>query len=143
MATLPEDLARSAEAAGIARNDTFEWLKKDPAGHRVDWEVGGAYVRGFKGVPIFIINDKFEVDGAADVSEFLGYFVQAKDDVGASWVYRHVILALLADAQMVPVRRKLNTKKQRILWYCEFQALSLEYRRIDSSTSSSHIHQTS
>lgn len=83
MATLSEDLARSAEAAGIARNNTFEWLKKDPAGQRIDWEVEGAHVQGFKGVPTFIINDKFEVHGAADVSEFLGYFVRVKDDVGA------------------------------------------------------------
>lgn len=85
------------------------------------------------------------MDGAADVdvSKFFGYLVRAKDDVGALWVHRHVILALLTDAQTAPVRRRLKIKKQRILWWCEFQALSLEYRRIDSSISLSHVHQTS
>ncbi|KAK2591541.1 hypothetical protein QQS21_010761 [Conoideocrella luteorostrata] len=76
------DLARAAEAAGIPSAETMAWLEGNHGGDEVDREVKEAYARGQKGVPSFVINDNWEVDGAGDVSEFLEQFVRARDNVG-------------------------------------------------------------
>jgi predicted DsbA family dithiol-disulfide isomerase len=74
-----DDLVLAAETAGISAAETRAWLAGECGGHEVDNEVDEAYARGFRGVPTFIINDKYEVDGAADVSDFLEQFVLASD----------------------------------------------------------------
>ncbi|KZZ92410.1 DSBA oxidoreductase [Moelleriella libera RCEF 2490] len=78
------DLSRAVEQLGISPAETQEWLQGNGGADQVDQEVREAYAKGFKGVPTFIINDKYEVDGAADVSDFLGRLVEAageRDDV--------------------------------------------------------------
>ncbi|OAQ66189.1 DSBA oxidoreductase [Pochonia chlamydosporia 170] len=75
-----DDLGRAAERAGIAAWETRAWLEGEGGGEVVDREVEEAYARGFKGVPTFVINEKYVVDGAADVSDFLEQFVLARDE---------------------------------------------------------------
>ncbi|KAF4508618.1 hypothetical protein G6O67_004970 [Ophiocordyceps sinensis] len=49
------------------------------SGEQVDREVAEAYATGLKGVPKFIINGTYEVDGAEDMSGFLEQLVAAMD----------------------------------------------------------------
>lgn len=79
-----EDLARAAETVGIPVAETKAWLEDGGGREQVDMEVEEAYARGFRGVPTFIINDKYEVDGAADVSDFLEQFVLARNEESAA-----------------------------------------------------------
>ncbi|OAA50560.1 DSBA oxidoreductase [Metarhizium rileyi] len=84
--TSRDDLARAAETAGIPGPETKAWLEGAAGVREVDGEVEEAYARGYKGVPTFIINGKHEVDGAADVSDFLEMFALAKDEENATKV---------------------------------------------------------
>ena len=74
-----DDLARAAEECGIPSEETMSWLQDGKGGEVVDKEVEYAYQRGYRGVPTYIINDEYVVDGAADVSDFLEQLVMAKE----------------------------------------------------------------
>ncbi|EFY92489.1 DSBA oxidoreductase [Metarhizium acridum CQMa 102] len=80
------DLAGAAETAGIEAAETKAWLEGG-GGEQVDSEVEQAHARGYRGVPTFIIDDRYEVDGAADVSDFLEQFVLARDEESAASIY--------------------------------------------------------
>ncbi|KAH7159671.1 thioredoxin-like protein [Dactylonectria estremocensis] len=75
-----EDLVGAAARAGIDAGEARAWLESDEGLEEVQLEVDKAVGMGIKGVPRFIINDKFVVDGADDVGEFLEQLVLARDE---------------------------------------------------------------
>ncbi|KAL6852968.1 hypothetical protein ACO1O0_007517 [Amphichorda felina] len=77
--TAEEDLVRAAARAGVDAEETRAWLRGGKGGGEVDREVEEAYEMGVTGVPHFIINDKFEVHGAEDVSVFLKQLNKARE----------------------------------------------------------------
>lgn len=72
-------LLDAAVEAGLERGEAERWLAEGKGGEEVDREVEEAYARGIRGVPHFIINDRYEVGGAQEVEAFLGEFVRAKE----------------------------------------------------------------
>lgn len=76
--TSHEMLLDSCEKAGLDRAEAKTWLEEGKGGDEVDEEVEWAYAKGIRGVPHFIINDKFEVGGAQEVDAFLSEFAKAK-----------------------------------------------------------------
>ncbi|KAK5995538.1 hypothetical protein PT974_03947 [Cladobotryum mycophilum] len=74
------DLATAAERAGIPREETLEWLEEGKGGEEVDREVDEAVKMGVHGVPKFIIDGKYEVEGADDVTSFFEQMLKAKED---------------------------------------------------------------
>lgn len=77
--TSREMLLDAAAEAGLERGEAERWLAEGKGGEEVDREVEEAYARGIRGVPHFIINDRYEVGGAQEVDAFLGEFVRAKE----------------------------------------------------------------
>ncbi|KAF5022584.1 hypothetical protein F66182_5370 [Fusarium sp. NRRL 66182] len=75
-----EDLVDAAERAGVGRRRAREWLEGDYGGDEVDAEVQEMQRMNVTGVPRYIINDKFVVDGADDVAEFLQHLVMAREE---------------------------------------------------------------
>lgn len=75
-----EDLTAAAERAGVDKEEAMRWLEEGEGGDEVDREVAEAEKMGVKGVPKFIINGRYEVDGAEDVSGFLEQLVRAKEE---------------------------------------------------------------
>ncbi|KAH6969904.1 hypothetical protein HG530_012177 [Fusarium avenaceum] len=78
--TSKEDLAGAAEKAGVDRNMAREWLEGNDGGVEVDAEVLEMQRMGVKGVPRYIINGEFTVDGAEDVGDILEKLVLARDE---------------------------------------------------------------
>ncbi|WYZ34310.1 hypothetical protein EsH8_I_000586 [Colletotrichum jinshuiense] len=68
----------AAVKGGLEREEVKKWLEDGKGGAEVDRQVEDAYRMGVRGVPHFVINDKYEVGGAQDVSEFLGQIVAAR-----------------------------------------------------------------
>lgn len=77
--TSHEMLLGAASEAGLDREEAKSWLEEGKGGEEVDREVEEAYAKGIRGVPHFIINDKYEIGGAQDVEAFLGEFVKVKE----------------------------------------------------------------
>lgn len=73
------NLLDAAVEAGLDRGEAEVWLVGGKGGDEVDREVKEAYARGIRGVPHFIINNKYEIGGAQEVEAFLSGFVRAKD----------------------------------------------------------------
>lgn len=67
--------------AGIERGEVEEWLDSDVGGEIVDEGAkrNSERVDG-KGVPYFIIQGKYVVDGAQDFGEFFEAFVKVKEE---------------------------------------------------------------
>lgn len=78
--TRHEDLVRAAVRGGLDEGETREWLATGKGGDEVDREVAEARKMGVNGVPQFVINGKFVVDGAQEVPEFLEKLALAKRD---------------------------------------------------------------
>lgn len=76
-----DDLVKAAETANIDAVEAREWLEQGSGGDQVDAEVAAAEARGVHGVPKFIINSKFEVDGAEDMYGFLEQLNKAKEEL--------------------------------------------------------------
>lgn len=76
--TSHEMLVGAGEKAGLDAGEARRWLEEGKGGDEVDEEVEWAYAKGIRGVPHFIINDKFEVGGAQEVEAFLSEFAKAK-----------------------------------------------------------------
>ncbi|KAI5458551.1 thioredoxin-like protein [Mariannaea sp. PMI_226] len=79
--TSTEDLVRAATRAGIDADQARTWLEGDDGLEEVQKEVDETVRMGIKGVPRFIINDKFVVDGADDVGVFFEQLVLAKESL--------------------------------------------------------------
>lgn len=78
--TSHEDLLKAAVRGGLDEQETREWLESDGGGDEVDREVKEARDMGVVGVPKFIINGKFVVDGAHEVPAFLEQLALAKEE---------------------------------------------------------------
>ncbi|KAH9904527.1 DSBA oxidoreductase [Xylariomycetidae sp. FL2044] len=76
------DLAGAAVRAGIDRREVQDWLASDRGGDVVDAEVQKAYAQGIHGVPNFMIQDKYQVDGAQDPQAFLALLAKIKEEEG-------------------------------------------------------------
>lgn len=79
--TSTDDLVGAASRAGIDAEEARAWLESDQGLEEVQLEVDEAVSMGIRGVPRFIINDKFVVEGADDVGVFLEQLVLASQDV--------------------------------------------------------------
>ncbi|RSL60524.1 hypothetical protein CEP51_013759 [Fusarium floridanum] len=75
-----DDLVRAAGRVGIDEGEARAWLESDDGGEEVDAEVLEMQKLGVKGVPRYIINGKFTVDGAEDVGVFLEQMVLAREE---------------------------------------------------------------
>ncbi|CAH0037782.1 unnamed protein product [Clonostachys solani] len=64
------DLVAAAERAGLDGAEAKAWLDEGKGGKEVDEEVSKAYDMGIHGVPKFIVNGKYQIDGAQDFSVF-------------------------------------------------------------------------
>lgn len=73
-----ENLLAAAVKAGLDKGEAQSWLVEGKGGEEVDAEIQEAYARGIRGVPHFIINNKYEIGGAQEVDAFLGELVRAK-----------------------------------------------------------------
>ncbi|KAK7415968.1 hypothetical protein QQX98_005541 [Neonectria punicea] len=78
--TSTDDLVEAAERAGIDAGEARAWLEGDEGLEQVQLEVDEAVKMGVQGVPRFIINDKFVIDGADDVGVFLEQLVLAREE---------------------------------------------------------------
>ena len=76
--TKDDDLVRAAEKAGIDAEEARNWIKEGKGADDVDREVQESRAMGVQGVPHFIINDKYEIHGAEDVSSFIKTLERAK-----------------------------------------------------------------
>lgn len=79
--TSKEDLVTAAVKAGLERDEAREWLDGDDGGEEVDNEVHEMQEKGIRGVPRYIINDKYTIDGAEDVGEILEKLVMAREEL--------------------------------------------------------------
>ncbi len=69
--TSHDTLLTAAENGGLAAVEAREYLSSDAGGDEVDREVEKANRAGIHGVPKFTFNEKFELDGAQEVQDFL------------------------------------------------------------------------
>jgi predicted DsbA family dithiol-disulfide isomerase len=76
--TSQDALVAMGEEAGLDRAEVEQWLEEGKGGQEVDREVEEAYSDGIHGVPRFIINNRYDVEGAQDVQTFVDIFVRAK-----------------------------------------------------------------
>ncbi|VUC25409.1 unnamed protein product [Clonostachys rosea] len=65
------DLVAAVERAGLDGAEAKAWLDEGKGGKEVDEEVSRAYDMGIHGVPKFIVNGKYQIDGAQDFSVFV------------------------------------------------------------------------
>ncbi|KAF9774041.1 hypothetical protein IL306_008040 [Fusarium sp. DS 682] len=75
------DLVNAAVRAGVEGDEAKQWLDSDEGGEEVDAEAREMQEKGVKGVPRYIINDKFTVDGAEDVGDILEKLVLAREEL--------------------------------------------------------------
>ncbi|KAK4035440.1 DSBA-like thioredoxin domain-containing protein [Parachaetomium inaequale] len=78
--TSHEMLVEVGVKAGLGREEVKEWLETGKGGEEVDAEVQEAKSTGIRGVPRYIIQGKYEVDGAQDPQSFLEVFAKVKDE---------------------------------------------------------------
>ena len=71
-------------AAGLDAKECKDWLESDQGGKEVDHEVKAAREKSGSGVPRYIIQESYHVDGADDPSAFLEVFHQIKSKETAS-----------------------------------------------------------
>ena len=64
--------------AGLDREVVKDWLKSDQGGEEVDQEAASAREGKSKGVPRYVIQGTYTIDGADDPSELLEVFHQIK-----------------------------------------------------------------
>lgn len=76
--TSEDDLVKAAAKAGLDEGEARAYLRDGRGGDEVDREVAEAGRMGVRGVPHFVINDKWEVHGAEQVETFLEQFAAAK-----------------------------------------------------------------
>ncbi|OLN94319.1 Uncharacterized protein YwbO 1 [Colletotrichum chlorophyti] len=74
----------AAARGGLDKAEVRKWLEEGKGAAEVDRQVEDAYRMGVRGVPHFVINDKYEVGGAQEVGEFLGQIVAAKENAQGS-----------------------------------------------------------
>lgn len=75
-----DDLSAAAEKAGIERAVARKWLEDGAGGDEVDREVDEMERLGMKGVPKILIDGKFVVEGADDVTAIFEQLYKAKEE---------------------------------------------------------------
>ncbi|KAF4972904.1 hypothetical protein FZEAL_9484 [Fusarium zealandicum] len=78
--TSADDLVLAAKRAGIDGGEARAWLDGGDGGNEVDREVLEMQEKGIRGVPRYVINGKFTVDGAEDVGVILEQLVLAREE---------------------------------------------------------------
>ena len=77
--TSREDIIDAGLRAGLGDKAEIEkWLDEGAGGEEVDREVQDAYRRGIHGVPNFLINGKYQIDGAQEAETFLQSLLRIK-----------------------------------------------------------------
>jgi predicted DsbA family dithiol-disulfide isomerase len=76
--TSTEDLVRAAVKGGLDGEETRKWLSEGKGAAEVDQQVIDAYQRGVRGVPHFVVNDKWEINGAQDLCVFVDTLKKAQ-----------------------------------------------------------------
>ncbi|KUI56580.1 Uncharacterized protein YwbO [Cytospora mali] len=74
-----DTLERVAEKAGLEPSEVRGWLEGGDGGEEVDAEVREAAERNVTGVPSFLIQGKYEVDGAQDEQAFMELFTKVME----------------------------------------------------------------
>lgn len=77
--TSHEMLIAAAAKGGLDAAETKAWLAEGKGGPEVDREVGQANALGVSGVPHFIFDEKYQMGGAQDPSEFLAQIIAIKE----------------------------------------------------------------
>jgi len=72
-------LQKAAVKAGLDEGQVKEWLSSESGGRQVDEEVVVAQRNLVTGVPNFVINDKYEIQGAQDPAGFKTVFEKIKE----------------------------------------------------------------
>lgn len=72
-------LRRLATDAGLDRKEVDKWLDSDQGGTVVDAEASQNRTVTTAGVPFFIIQDAYHIDGAQDLQEFLEAFIKVRE----------------------------------------------------------------
>ncbi|KAJ5105191.1 hypothetical protein NUU61_002538 [Penicillium alfredii] len=75
-----EVLADAAAGAGLDCEAVRKWLESDAGGPEVDLEAESASRRLVTGVPYFLVQDKYSVEGADEPEGFLEVFERVKRD---------------------------------------------------------------
>jgi predicted DsbA family dithiol-disulfide isomerase len=78
--TSHEMLVEVGVKAGLGWEEVKEWLETGKGGEEVDAEVQEAKSKGMRGVPRYIIQGKYEVNGAQDPQSFMEVFAKVKDE---------------------------------------------------------------
>ncbi|KAL7918998.1 thioredoxin-like protein [Trichoderma austrokoningii] len=78
--TSHDDLSAAAEKAGIERGVARRWLEDGSGGDEVDREVEEMERLGMKGVPKMLVDGKFAIEGADDVTAMFEQLYKAKED---------------------------------------------------------------
>ncbi|KAL7797320.1 thioredoxin-like protein [Trichoderma ceciliae] len=78
--TSHDDLSAAAEKAGIERDVARRWLEDGSGGEDVDREVEEMEKLGIRGVPKILIDGKFVVEGADDVTAIFEQLYKARED---------------------------------------------------------------
>lgn len=75
-----EDLVAAAEKVGIERDVARKWLEDGSGGEDVDREVEEMEKLGMKGVPKILVDGKFAIEGADDVTAMFEQLYKAKEE---------------------------------------------------------------
>ncbi|GFP54927.1 hypothetical protein ACSS6W_002826 [Trichoderma asperelloides] len=75
-----DDLVAAAEKAGVEGGVARRWLEDGSGGEDVDREVDEMERLGMKGVPKILINGKFVIEGADDVTAMFEQLYKAKEE---------------------------------------------------------------
>lgn len=75
-----EDLVAAADKAGIERDVARKWLEDGSGGEQVDREVEEMERLGMKGVPKIMVDGKFVIEGADDVTAMFEQLYKAKEE---------------------------------------------------------------
>lgn len=79
-----EVLVRRAARAGMKEEDVRTYLESGEGGEEVDREVAAAKSRFVGGVPDFVVNGRYEVQGAEEPDAFLDIFERIRKESGGA-----------------------------------------------------------
>ncbi|KAI1939945.1 hypothetical protein LOZ66_002380 [Ophidiomyces ophidiicola] len=77
--TAIEVLVGAGVRAGLDEREVREWLETGSGGEEVDREVAEARARGVQGVPCFVVQGRYCVEGAGAPGQFLDVFEEIRE----------------------------------------------------------------
>lgn len=72
-------VAAGVQGGGMEERELRRALEAGEGGEEVDREVQAAREKGIRGVPWFLVQGEYEVDGAQEVQDFMDVFVKVKE----------------------------------------------------------------